>query len=385
MQEPHAHSEGGPEGADPVVLQRFLQRGPRSRTRAWIRFGVLSLLGGALVFALHGAAFHLTPWSQAIVNGIAKHWYPHFGQDDTTVVLFREENLEKLHETYPISYQVHADVLDAIKKYEPRAVFVDFVFLDKPRPGMVEKGKRLGDSKRLRETICGLNRVGTVFLAVDPEGQTGIAQELVDERGPCVVKVTPEMEDISGVSGVLTYGNGVKLTNSFLPTPAFALAIGNDKIPGLCGNTHGFGLCAEHLEPMEVLWGNRVPKLNARWMESCEPAPWRSQLWSSLHHYPLQVKQACPYTQTISVWKDSRALGKAAGEAAVAIAGGADPASLQGVSKFNSGKKGVEVNAILLTPNAITKDTLNEVIDAGWITKAEACAGVKAGTVKACD
>jgi D-xylose transport system substrate-binding protein len=90
-------------------------------------------------------------------------------------------------------------------------------------------------------------------------------------------------------------------------------------------------------------------------------------------------------TQTVSVWKDSRALGKAAGEAAVAIADGKDPASLQGVTKFNQGKKGVEVNAILLTPNAITKDNLNDVIDAGWISKAEACAGVKAGTVKACD
>jgi D-xylose transport system substrate-binding protein len=90
-------------------------------------------------------------------------------------------------------------------------------------------------------------------------------------------------------------------------------------------------------------------------------------------------------TQTVSVWKDSRALGKAAGEAAVAIADGTDPASLPGVSKFNSGKKGVEVNAILLTPDGITKDTLDHVIDAGWISKAEACAGVKAGTVKACD
>src|SRR5262249_9514623 len=114
---------------------------------------------------------------------------------------------------------------------------------------------------------------------------------------------------VSGVSGVLTYGNGVKLTNGFLPTPAFALAIGNDKaIPGLCGNIGGFGPCAEHLEPMEVLWGNRVPRLNARWMESCEPPPWRSQLWSSLHHDPLHVKHACPYTQTISVWDLLRSL-----------------------------------------------------------------------------
>lgn len=90
-------------------------------------------------------------------------------------------------------------------------------------------------------------------------------------------------------------------------------------------------------------------------------------------------------TQLVSVWKDSRALGKVAAEAAVAIANGADPASIAGVGKFSGGAKGVEVNAILLAPNPITKDNLNDVIDAGWITKEEACAGVKAGTVAACN
>jgi len=90
-------------------------------------------------------------------------------------------------------------------------------------------------------------------------------------------------------------------------------------------------------------------------------------------------------TQLVSVWKDSRALGKVAAEAAVAIAEGTDPTSLQGVGKFSGGAKGVEVNAILLAPNPITKGNLNDVIDAGWITKEEACAGVKAGTVDACN
>ena len=89
-------------------------------------------------------------------------------------------------------------------------------------------------------------------------------------------------------------------------------------------------------------------------------------------------------TQTVSVWKDSRALGKAAGEAAVAIAGGKKISELAGVVKFNKGKKGVEMNSILLAPDPITKDNLNDVIDAGWISKDKACAGVKAGTVKAC-
>ena len=89
-------------------------------------------------------------------------------------------------------------------------------------------------------------------------------------------------------------------------------------------------------------------------------------------------------TQTVSVWKDSRVLGKAAGEAAVALASGKKPSELAGVVKFNKGKKGVEMNSILLAPNAITKDKLGEVIGAGWITKDKACAGVKPGAVKAC-
>ena len=90
-------------------------------------------------------------------------------------------------------------------------------------------------------------------------------------------------------------------------------------------------------------------------------------------------------TQTVSIWKDSRVLGKAAAEAAVAIADGKDPTMLTGVSKFNKGAKGVEVNAILLTPDAITKDNLNDVISAGWVTKDEVCAGVKAGANPACN
>ena len=55
-----------------------------------------------------------------------------------------------------------------------------------------------------------------------------------------------------------------------------------------------------------------------------------------------------------------------------------------GVGKFNKGKNGDDMTSILLTPIPITKDTLDVVIDAGWITKEEACAGVKAGIRDVC-
>jgi D-xylose transport system substrate-binding protein len=69
---------------------------------------------------------------------------------------------------------------------------------------------------------------------------------------------------------------------------------------------------------------------------------------------------------------------------AIALADGADPTSIEGVAKFNGGAKGVEMNSILLAPTPITKDNIQVAIDAGHITKEQACAGVAAGAVPAC-
>ncbi|MEE8285663.1 MAG: D-xylose ABC transporter substrate-binding protein [Gammaproteobacteria bacterium] len=89
-------------------------------------------------------------------------------------------------------------------------------------------------------------------------------------------------------------------------------------------------------------------------------------------------------TQTVSVWKDARALGKAAGEAAVELANGAALNKVTGAVMFGNGPKGVDMNSILLAPVPITKDNLDTVIDAGWISKDEVCQGVSAGMVGIC-
>jgi D-xylose transport system substrate-binding protein len=81
-------------------------------------------------------------------------------------------------------------------------------------------------------------------------------------------------------------------------------------------------------------------------------------------------------TQTVSIWKDARDLGKVSGEDAVALAKGTKMAAIAGVKPFSGGAKHITVNGILLTPLAITKANLNVIVDKGWITKAEVCAGV---------
>jgi D-xylose transport system substrate-binding protein len=80
-------------------------------------------------------------------------------------------------------------------------------------------------------------------------------------------------------------------------------------------------------------------------------------------------------TQTVSVWKDSRELGRNAGEIAVALASGAALADVEGAATFSS-PGGVDVTSILLAPQPITIDNLNLVLDAGWIAKDVLCQGV---------
>src|SRR5271165_5625110 len=89
-------------------------------------------------------------------------------------------------------------------------------------------------------------------------------------------------------------------------------------------------------------------------------------------------------TQTVSIWKDSRDLGHVSAQAALDLAAGKKAASIEGVKPFSGGAKGVKVNGILLTPLAVTKDNLNVIVDKGWITKAEVCAGVDAAKTPFC-
>lgn len=90
-------------------------------------------------------------------------------------------------------------------------------------------------------------------------------------------------------------------------------------------------------------------------------------------------------TQTVSVWKNATDLGTVAAQAAVALADGVAMDAIDGVGKFSGGKNGVEMNSILLAPTPITKDNIQVAIDAGHISKEQACAGVPAGSVAACD
>jgi len=90
-------------------------------------------------------------------------------------------------------------------------------------------------------------------------------------------------------------------------------------------------------------------------------------------------------TQTVSVWKDARELGKKAAEIALSLADGTALDAVEGATKFSDGPNGVEMNSFFIAPVPVTKDNLDVVIDAGWVNKDVVCQGVAAGSVAACN
>jgi D-xylose transport system substrate-binding protein len=85
-------------------------------------------------------------------------------------------------------------------------------------------------------------------------------------------------------------------------------------------------------------------------------------------------------SQTVSVWKDARDLGRDAASAAVTLASGK---KVSGATTWSGGEKKVALQAQFLKPVPITAKNLDLVVKAGWIKKEELCKGVQGASAPA--
>lgn len=264
-----------------------------STTARLLRVLLLAAVG-YVFFVFHGLSSHLNPWSQALINAAVKYIYSDEGQQDTTVLLFREENLADLKTHYPVPYRLHADIIESLASYEPRAVFIDFAFVD---------NRDTDALKQLSKAICLLRDGGAkVFLAA-PIGNAKLP-EIADDLLDCASPAMPEMDGKTAESGVLTYFHGRDTDAGFLPTPAFALAADKTGIDPAAGKR------------LEIIWGKGIAPLNRKWMECEEKRGWKL-LKEVLQHNPLADKLDCPYHRTITVNHLLNSVGDADIEAAI--------------------------------------------------------------------
>ncbi|MCU0826377.1 MAG: substrate-binding domain-containing protein [Tabrizicola sp.] len=96
---------------------------------------------------------------------------------------------------------------------------------------------------------------------------------------------------------------------------------------------------------------------------------------------PAAINRVARGTQTVSVWKNNRELGKETGKIAGLLAEGTPMNRIPESIRFTGGDKGLTYNAILLPPTPITKDNLNVVIEADYISKKDACEGAQSGVI----
>lgn len=90
-------------------------------------------------------------------------------------------------------------------------------------------------------------------------------------------------------------------------------------------------------------------------------------------------------TQTVTIWKDARELGRNAAEIALRLAGGARLAEVPGATTWNEGPQRARMTARFLAPVPVTRENLGLVIEAGWAPRAAVCQGIPAGRVQACN
>lgn len=203
--------------------------------------------------------------------------YPDAAQEKITVVLATDKALNSLGHSWPPPYYFHADVLRDIGRYQPKAIFMDFLF----------SGERAGEGiEQLADEICELKKNGIpVFLASDDfQSKDGGVIAKLTTCGIVVDANKPRSDGAEdGVDGYYRlyskydWGNGI--------SPALAMYAVD----------RSGALSAQKLEPwsspMEVFWSGHPPKNSLTWMPDC-----RKQLQFNER---LFGKNTCYYSQTL--------------------------------------------------------------------------------------
>lgn len=279
------------------LIWEFLQDcrpGSSGRCPRWLdrRLIRLSLI---LAFGLYGLStnfFGLGPvasrLSYQLVNQLTSPFHDTSERESVPLVLVDDRDLDQHDWLWPIEYGNHARVLDEILNYGPRAVFVDFFFIDRRK------------DPSLKELVAVLRRY---------------AAEKVPVYVP-VLRWKKQREELRN----LTIGVSTRLDPSPLGELAYDLSDGRLLSPALslfrdaclagdCGANpdaflaldDGFG------DPMQIEWG-LVPSTKNDFLEGCTYSAAEQSQWDVLKAAVLKLilsgerpDETCPYMPLISI------------------------------------------------------------------------------------
>ncbi|HTQ13385.1 MAG TPA: CHASE2 domain-containing protein [Rhizomicrobium sp.] len=226
------------------------------------------------------------------------YFYGTEGRDKVSVALVDEDTLHSTQQPWPWDFGTHARVLDAILLDRPRAVVVDFLFVDpRPDPTLPQILQTIAD---YRKAGVPLYFEGGILL---PYGEVPIRSEIARTGVPVL---DPSIPVYNGVSR--QYYVKAKCMSGVRPQPgggclSAAVQVFHDVYGG-----------KYPLEPLngdlELTWGTKSDPINAKWMTRTDENGARASCLDTTP--PLKriylaffdtssVQNLCPYTGEIPV------------------------------------------------------------------------------------
>ncbi|HVZ90589.1 MAG TPA: CHASE2 domain-containing protein [Rhizomicrobium sp.] len=224
------------------------------------------------------------------------HFYGTEGRDNISVALIDEDTLHALEAPWPWRYGDHARALDALLQLKPKAVVVDFLFVD-PRPDDTLTDL-VQEIERYRKAGVRLYFEGGVDL---PYGEAALRPELaratrlpvLDPAFPINAGVARQYNATGACFGAKPDADGT--------CPSLALRVFRDVYPQYpLEKLNGL---------MELVWGTRTAPEN-RWItysdeggarHSCGETMGALRRWYLAFFDTASVKTKCPYNAEIPV------------------------------------------------------------------------------------
>ena len=226
-----------------------------------------------LAYSPMGVSERLDKYTQDLFNSRAGSWvYPNDRQQDLTVLLLTDEVVDGvLHGQWPAPYSFHASVLDDLLVHQPRAVFIDYYWMNLLKPG----------ADYLVSVLESYREEGVpVYLAAPDENWLAARwPELVGLVIPVSAAVAMDPTDFVARS--------YPQESQGLRSAAFAIA--EDQ----------FAIRADHRGALDIFWGTAENLLNHAWMQGGQAT--HSSILGSLTQGFDGVNTPIPYTTTVFV------------------------------------------------------------------------------------
>jgi hypothetical protein len=232
--------------------------------------------------------------SDLLITG--PYFYGSEGRDKVSVAIVDENTLHTLHAPWPWKYGDHARVLDALLQYKPKAVVVDFLFVDsRPDDTLKDLADEIG---RYRKAHVPIYFEGGIDL---PYGENPLRPELAQTGVPVIDPSIPVN------AGVARQYNATGRCFNQKPDgngtcPSLALRVFRDVYGGKYPLTPVNDM-------MELVWGTRTAPEN-HWItrtdangdqRSCFEEMGLLRRWYLAFFDTSAVKNACPYTAEFPV------------------------------------------------------------------------------------